>query len=253
MIVNSHQPPRWHQVLLWTCFGWSVLSFVSAFYLDRIAADTFLSFAASYYDLGRETAQACGAVGAVLLYPVNMYLGRAGGYIFFATVILSVAVVKTRLSLRAVGNGIRDLSAKVVSNAREYRARSLYVEDLDKSARAKEAPDLKIIDSTVFRNEPPRIEYAIPRPARPRRTGPWNDVPISCAHTRKYAASVEQLKILPTSNWRSLRRRLRPEKTEKSEIPRRGRALPEEGVRVPAHRAAETSSQTARGNRRRLT
>lgn len=209
IIINSHRPPRWHQVLLWSAFGLSVLSFVSVFFLDEIAADTFGSFVASYYDLGWSKVRGCGALSAIPLYPVRLYLGRAGAYLFFATVILSVAIIKTRLSLRAMGNGIRDLGARAVATARDYhqRARSLYVEDLDKPARGSETPDLRLIDSSVFSSEPPRIVdhelNAVPaHGAAPEPEAAPGDIPefLRPYHRRGAAAPgepIEQITILP--------------------------------------------------------
>ncbi|NLG37813.1 MAG: DNA translocase FtsK, partial [Clostridiales bacterium] len=93
------------------------------------------------------------------------------------------------------------------ATARDYRARSLYVEDLDKPARGRQAADLRLIDSSVFSGEPPRIvdhelDAARAGGPAPEPEATPSDIPDFLRPYRRSEAPAheeryEQIKILP--------------------------------------------------------
>ena len=114
---------------------------------------------------------------------------------------------KTRLSLRAMGNGIRPWRTGGRDGA-DYRQRARSLRrGPDKPARGSETPDLRLIDSSVFSSEPPRIVdhelNAVPaHGAAPEPEAAPGDIPefLRPYHRRGAAAPgepIEQITILP--------------------------------------------------------
>ncbi|MDD3242338.1 MAG: DNA translocase FtsK [Eubacteriales bacterium] len=184
---------------------WSLFCLFGLFFANRYDNATFRSFVADAYALGQRSLVGAGAASALLLFPATKYLGNVGAFLVFTTIILTISIVKFRLSLRKTGEEIKQVGGRVAQATgqrveeyrqrsveqremrvaqREHRAKSpLFVESMARSS-VHSAPDVDIIQPDMFEDALRKPGDSVPEPdpfyaSRKDAAGGWQDEELS--------------------------------------------------------------------------
>ena len=117
------------------------------------------------YADGHEAMAGGGALAALLLYPLVLYLGRAGAFVVLWTLLLIVAIVGPGLSLRrmtqrvgqsvthTVSHTVNAVTTRVQQAQQARSAPKLYMDDIRQEAVVppSEAADVEFLGDDVFR------------------------------------------------------------------------------------------------------
>ena len=140
----------------------------------------FFRYVADSYNFGIKGAGS-GAVGCLLVYPLNLLIGKTGCIVLFITAIAISVIVIANLSIKSVGGSVAEAGRKAVMKARESaeerKKRRLYIEDLreNRAPASSDGPEIpgsesfkKSRQNSFFDDE----IYTSPEPAKTRQKKP---------------------------------------------------------------------------------
>jgi len=143
------------KVLLVVLLLVSALSLAHTFVLDELDMQSgFFKYIADSYYLGVDAAAGAGAIGCLLVYPLNLLIGDIGCIILFITTALIAIIVLANLSIRKMGENVAQLGKRTVERAKENAAKRknnrLYIEDLSENFIEDDSEEPEILGKKSF-------------------------------------------------------------------------------------------------------
>ena len=156
IIIARKKKVNKKKIWLIVLFIVSVLSLVHTFVLKELnLSDGFFSYVADSYKIGMQQSRGSGAIGCLLVYPVNLLIGDIGCVILFITTSLISILVLANLSIRKMSRKVADAGKrtveKAIENAAMRKQNRLYIEDLRKQQMSEGNQEPEILDEKSFR------------------------------------------------------------------------------------------------------
>jgi S-DNA-T family DNA segregation ATPase FtsK/SpoIIIE len=139
IIMKKKRKIRWGSVVAWSIFAICIICIFHIFFKQHYNLNTFDSYVTTSFLYGKLNQLGCGALAAIISYPLIANIDASGAYIVFSTYIIALIIVKLRISLRKVTRDVSDkiaehgaeLNQKVKTKTIEIKERrKLYINDL---------------------------------------------------------------------------------------------------------------------------
>lgn len=170
LIMKDRRKVHWGKLTVVMVAIIVLLSLIHVLSLKRMDTFTYWTFIRSSYEMGQEMV-GLGATASILTYPVWKLIGTPGSIIAYCTVLLALLVLYSNMSLKKVGDKVKDgyVSCKkyIDEKTEEKKAakQRLYTETMEECS-PEEAFQTNVIekDYTFLHNHGKKIDALLDQP-----------------------------------------------------------------------------------------